>query len=616
MNVDPRISLRVEDADGQKALRFFVTEGATLREAATTILSIEFNELCSLAGAGDEERLRFADAKGRTLYSNGWQSWCFAGELAAGERIPRSRIVPSIRVFNEGPGALEARGEVLSHFLTFVRSGDSRLVLASRGSPDRATPPLAFRWDRSSLALRAEIYAEGAEFAAGDLVAEIRLFCREGYFAIKDELGRAFREYGHFDRLGFLAESAGGLRPGGYESWYNHYTKIDDAIISRDLASIGANDNLINAYYLRRGKPTVFQIDDGWEKAVGQWECDEAKFPRGMRALAEEIEGRGMVPGIWIAPLLATKGSAVFRDRPEWLLRDGSGRLVPAGFNPGWDGVFYCLDISLPEVEDYLAALFDAVIEDWGYRYLKLDFLYAGFLKGARKLPGAAFEHYERLMRRLTSKVGDSRGRGVAYLGCGAPLESSFRHFPLMRIGADTKEIWEDFLLKRIVRHQGRPAAYTNITDSIGRALLDGGVFVNDPDVVFCRTSRMSLAESEKELGALVGFMFASQLMFSDDTHEFGERAETAFTARVVDLFDALSGGDYGVERIVADRPLRDLYSVFSRDGRLRGIVNLSDKPWIEPAERWDPAKALVLRAARSGDRLAFEPRSMSLFRS
>jgi len=48
--------------------------------------------------------------------------------------------------------------------------------------------------------------------------------------------------------------------------------------------------------------------------------------------------------------------------------------------------------IPLPEVEDYLAALFDTVIEGWGYRYLKLDFLYAGFLEGARKLPGAAFE--------------------------------------------------------------------------------------------------------------------------------------------------------------------------------------------------------------------------------
>jgi alpha-galactosidase len=632
MEVDPRFSSRVEDRDGQKALRFFAVEELSIRENETALLAASLGELCDLAGVDGEARSRFANAKGRTLYSNGWQSWCFAGELAEGERIHRARIVPNIAVYCDAPGSPEARGEVLSQFLTFVRSGESRLALVSRGSPDRATPPVAFRWDRASLDLRVDIYAKGARFAAGELVAELRLFYKEGYFAAKDALREAFLEYGHFDRLGFLAETAGGadgsggLRPGGYESWYNHYTKIDEGIISGDLASIGANDNLINAYYLGRGKPTVFQIDDGWEKAVGQWEPDERKFPRGMKVLAEEIEGRGMVPGIWIAPLLATRHSAVFRDRPEWLLRDTAGRPIPAGYNPGWDGVFYCLDISLPEVEDYLAGVFDTIVEDWGYRYLKLDFLYAGFLgstpagpvkpakrakptePASRKRPGAAFQHYDRLMRRLTSKTKDSRGRAIAYLGCGAPLESSFRHFPLMRIGADTKEHWEDRPLKYVVWHQGRPAAYTNATHSIGRSLLDGTVFVNDPDVVFCRTSRMGLSETEKELSALVGFMLASQIMFSDDTREFGEEGERAFTARIIALYDRI-----GRREFAAERSARDVYALASRDGAIRGIANLSDSGWKGPG--FDLARALVahVEPVRGGG-LVYEPHSISLY--
>jgi alpha-galactosidase len=606
MKVYPRFLLRVRDIDGQKALRFFAEENATISEEAAPLFAAAFDELCDLAGLGSAARERLARKRGRTLFSNGWQSWCYAGELAAGDRIARARIVPHIAVYCDGPGPREARGEVLSRFLTYVRSGEDRVVLASVGSPDRVTPPVAFRWDRSSLELRAEVGAKGARFAKGELVAEIRLFYREGYFAAKDALRDAFRDYGHFDRLGFLG-SGGSLVPGGYESWYNHYTHIDDEIIAGDLASIGANDNLINAYYLRRGKPTVFQIDDGWEKAVGQWEPDQVKFPRGMKVFAEEIEGKGMVPGIWVAPLLATKGSAIFRERPEWLLRDGRGRPVPAGFNPGWDGIFYCLDISLSEVEDYLALLFERIVENWGYRYLKLDFLYAGFVEGDRAKGGAAYEHYDRLMRRLTSRTRDSRGRGVAYLGCGAPLESSFRHFPLMRISADTKERWEDWLLRCVVRHQGRPAAYTNLTHSIGRALLDGTVFVNDPDVVFCRTRRMGLSETEKELIALVDGLLASQLMFSDDTQEFGEPEEAAFTARVVGLYDSLADREYGAERVGPD-----VYSIFSRDGRVRGVVNLSNRPWS--ALGYDPVKALVLHATRGEGALAFEPRSMSVF--
>ena len=612
MKVDPRFSLSVVDRGGQKALLFRAEADLALSEGATPLFAASFGELCDLAEVGAAARARFGDRKGRAIYSNGWQSWSFGGELAAGERIPRARIMPNIAVYCDGPGPHEGRREVLSRFLTWIRAGEGMLVLVSAGNPERATPPVSFRVDRESLGVRAETNARGACPSKGELVAELRLFFREGYFEAKDALRETFRGYGHFDRLAFLG-SGGALRPGGYESWYRHYTRIDDGIISRDLTSIGTTDNLINALYLRRGKPTVFQIDDGWEKAVGEWTPDPAKFPRGMKTLAQEIEAEDMIPGLWIAPLLVTRGSAAFRERPEWLLRDAKGRLVPAGFNPGWDGVFFCLDISLPEVADHLAWTIDTIVKDWGYRYIKMDFLYAAFIEGSRARPavparpGPAYLHYDRLMRRLTSTVANSQGKDVAYLGCGAPLEASFRHFPLMRIGADTKGKWEDGLLKHVVRHQGRPAAYTNLTHTIGRSILDGTVFVNDPDVVFCRTTGMDLTETEKELVALVDFTLASQIMFSDDTHEFGGPAEAAFTARIVGLHDRLAGADYGATRIA-----RDLYSVFSRDGAVRGVANLSDRARKVPGH--DPAKAIVIHARRYGDSLAFAPRSISLF--
>jgi len=186
-----------------------------------------------------------------------------------------------------------------------------------------------------------------------------------------------------------------------------------------------------------------------------------------------------------------------------------------------------------------------------GYRYLKLDFVYAGLLRGLRKGGGAAYEHYELVLRRITSRIANSRGSPLAYLGCGAPFEPSFRHFPLMRIGTDTKEAWDWPILKAI-RHQGRPSAYVSAVDTIGRSILDGTVFVSDPDVVFCRSSAMLLSESEKELVALVDFMLASQIMFSDDTHEFGEASEAAFTKWIVALYDRLAGREYGAERIRA----------------------------------------------------------------
>ena len=144
MKVDPRFSLSVEGRDGQKVLRAFAAADAPIGGTATPLFEASFGELCDLAEVGAKERLAF-EARDRTIFCNGWQSWSFGGELAAGERVRRARIVPNIAVFCDGPGPLEARGEVLSRFIAYVRAGEGRLVVASVGSPGKATPPVAFR---------------------------------------------------------------------------------------------------------------------------------------------------------------------------------------------------------------------------------------------------------------------------------------------------------------------------------------------------------------------------------------------------------------------------------------------------------------------------------------
>ncbi|MDA8426451.1 MAG: alpha-galactosidase, partial [Treponema sp.] len=360
------------------------------------------------------------------------------------------------------------------------------------------------------------------------------------------------------------------------------------------------------AYYRKRGKPTVFQIDDGWERDIGDWEPDPVKFPHGMKALAEAVEDRGLIPGLWLAPLLATRTSSLAAEHPDWLLRDEAGRPLVAGWNPGWDGRFFCLDLSLAAVEEHLAELFHHVVEDWGYRYIKLDFLYAGFLRGARRGGGAAFEQYDRIMRRLTALTMDSRGRSVAYLGCGAPFEPSFRHFPLMRIGADTRESWERPTL-RLAGYPGRPAARVNLSHTLGRSLFDGTIFVSDPDVMFCRRVGMRLSENEKELIALVDFMLASQIMVSDGAEDADDPGAAAFTARIVALFDRLAGRRYGAERIG-----RDLYRLFSEDGTVSGIANLSAR--ARPGPDLDRLRPIVSHAFRAGRALHFEPHTISLY--
>ena len=637
-------------------------DGAASDEAASAATAASAANAAADAAA-------LLDPRRRLVLANGWQSWSFAGELAAGERPRRALLKPQLNLFVDHPAEAAvremarrgrqtpagARGpDIVSHFFAVLRAGSTRLALVSLGSEGSAgqaigqtegqtagqttgraagpatgqtargpLPPATFFVGRKTV--RVAVYAEGAAFRAGDLVARIAIIGAGDYFSLKDRLAEAFSAASRLDGLAFLGAvptSPGGRRApiGGFETWYNHYLDIDEPIIRRDLEALPANGNLANALFLSEGRPVVFQIDDGWESCVGDWTPHAEKFPAGVAGLARDIEARGLIPGLWLAPFLAMPDSDVARNHPDWLLRDAAGAPVAAGWNPGWGGEVHCLDLSLPAVEEYLAGLFDAIVNEWGFRYLKLDFLYAGMARGARAGAGAAWEHYARVLRRITSVSADRRGRPVAWLACGAPIETTAPLMPLMRIGADTRETW-DWPILRLVGHQGRPSAKVNLGHTFARSLLDGTLLLNDPDVVFCRDRRIALGDSEKFVIGLAARMFASQILVSDDPAEFGDArgaaaasaaalaaqaapaatpnaaapaneslrppagsmAEPEFTRRLLSLYGALGDREFGVERYSLSSP--DLYRFFSRDGAVHGIVNLSDRGQVLETE-------------------------------
>lgn len=602
MNSSPGFVHRVDEVHGQARIVISSAVDQVIAGESALILEASCAELLALGGAGQGLRSALLPGGGFNFVLNGWQSWSWAGERAPGEAQRRS-VMKRMRLFSEGPLPFAAAGDFLSYFYLGLVAGPESLFVVSRNS---GGAPLAFRCPADASSLRVELIASGAGYAKGQDVAELRLFSASWPHGAKDGFSACFRDYRHFERLAFLGHE-GGLVPGGYESWYNHYTKIDEALIASDLAGLGEPGNLISDWYLGRAKPTIFQVDDGWELRVGDWEAHPGKFPSGMAALRETIEASGCVPGLWVAPLLVTRACAAYRDHQDWILRDGAGRKVLAGWNPNWDGDFWALDLSIPEVGDYLEGLFERIVEDWGYRYLKLDFLYSAFLPGKRSRGGAAFEHWERVIGRITSRIKTASGKPVAWLGCGAPLESSFRHFPLMRIGADTREAWE-FPALKLVGHEGRPSAYSNMLATIGRSVLDGTVFVNDPDVVFCRDRNNKLKPLEKELVALVDILLASQVMYSDGADEVREAPVRAFTAGLIKAADRLGAGDFGARRLA-----KDVFAVESRDGRFRGVANLSDRGWRDP-EGLPPGRPVVSHLEGPAGAEAYAAHTISIY--
>jgi alpha-galactosidase len=557
----------------------------------------------------------FMGAK-KLLHGGGWQSWSAGWELAEGEGLPRKvRVIPELIKLTAGPGDEARGGEAIGRFIMYVRSGAYYLCFASLEGG--GLPPLRYRINGKRSSFGVEAYCPGRQWQEGEKIAELCVFFVRGFFLFKDSLKEIYAQ--DFSGLDFLREpgTAGGgrdTRPGGYESWYNHYTNIDEGIILEDLRALSANDNLIKLRYLDRGRPLVFQIDDGWENAVGEWEVHRGRFPRGLTPLSEAMEEAGYIPGIWLAPFLATRRCRVFSEKPHWLLRDRQGRPLVAGFNHLWDRQYYCLDISRGDVLAYLREIIDRVIDQWGFRYLKLDFLYTGLFYGNFAEQGAPHEHYERACALLRSRTKTASGKPVAYLGCGLPLGLSYRHFPLSRIGADTREVW-DWNLVKMLGHVGRPSAYISLMDTIGRSFMNGTVYLNDPDVIFLRSRGCSLTETEKETIALVNFLLAGQIMFSDDASSLGPE-DLALTRRISELYDALADDEYGAERLD-----RDVFFILSRSGRRRGLVNLRKKSYTLDGKagrdiflKLAGGKALVDHRIRKKDgRISFAPHSCTV---
>jgi alpha-galactosidase len=615
---------------------------------AVAIDSWTYEELAGLTGIHDTIRAAFLEDKKLAVQCGGWQSWSAGWELSGGETLPRAvRIIPELlKLTNregdtaetDGPpvftdlNAPKPRRRLLSggknawlpgHFIAYLRAGDRYLCIASKDGG--AVPPVSFRINRAQRRIVAEIFCPGKIWKTGGLLAELRVFFAGGYFNFKDTIGRIFRQEAVFKSLDFLrfspsqrpaGENAGFRNkiniPGGYASWYNHYTDISEKIILDDLEGLGHTENLIKGWFTDRKKPAVFQIDDGWERAVGEWEVDSRRFPNGLEPAAAKIEEAGFIPGLWIAPFLVTRRSRIFSEWPGWLLRDTSGRLTAAGYNPLWDKQFYCLDLSRKDVLEYLRGIIDRIIDEWGFRYLKLDFLYAGFLSGAFAEGGSPYEHYERACAVLTGRKTAVSGLPVAYLGCGCPLGPSYRHLPLARIGADTRQEWEWRPVK-LIGHVGGPGAYVSLMDVIGRSFMDGTVFINDPDVLFLRSRNCKLTENEKELIGLVNFLLGSQIMLSDDTQK-QNAADIALTRRIIGLYDRLSGDEYGAVRLV-----RNVFRLESRSGRTAGLINLSRRPFTLTADT-DAAlyaalsgkKWLTDHRVRSGG-VTFAPHTISI---
>lgn len=283
----------------------------------------------------------------------------------------------------------------------------------------------------------------------------------------------------------------------GWTSWYNYYQNITEDIIIENL----------NAVKKHAPDFKVFQIDDGFQCAVGDWlDIDHQKFPKGMDYLASEIHKNDYLAGLWLAPFAAEKTSKIFKEHSNWILKDKKGNPVVAGGN--WS-TFYALDFYNDEVRAYLKKVFDTVFNIWKYDLVKLDFLYAVCLvpQHGKSRGEIMCEAMEFLRECAKDKL---------ILGCGVPLGAAFGLVDYCRIGCDIGLDWNDkFYMKYL--HRERISTLNALVNTISRNHLNGRAFLNDPDVFLLREDNLKLTADQKNTLFTINSIFGSLVFTSDN---------------------------------------------------------------------------------------------------
>lgn len=308
----------------------------------------------------------------------------------------------------------------------------------------------------------------------------------------------------------------------GWCSWYYYYTKITEDITLDNLSQLARSDLKID----------LFQIDDGWQRAIGDWTETNKKFPAGMKYLADEIKKTGMRPGIWLAPFLIQKNAELMRSHPDIILRDQKGEPVKATYNPNWGGWAYCLDVTHPRYKEWIADTIQTIVKRWGYSYLKIDFLFTAGYRG-------------RVYDDTTTAAGRTRdalalirkaaGKDTFILGCGAPMWPSVGQVDAMRISVDVNHIWSGDLMSWLLRDRNYPNVRGALINTLTRSYMHNRFWINDPDCLMVRGRDTKLTLEQVYLMSSVMALSGGMLLLSDDlTHLEADRFE--IFARAIEL--------------------------------------------------------------------------------
>ncbi|GAX08229.1 alpha-galactosidase [Secundilactobacillus silagincola] len=117
----------------------------------------------------------------------------------------------------------------------------------------------------------------------------------------------------------------------------------------------------------------MFVLDDGWyghrnndRSSLGDWFENPKKFPKGLAHLVTQVHDMDMKFGLWFEPEMISMDSTLYTQHPDWLIAAPNRQKTPSRNQ-------FVLDLSRPEVVDYVFQMVGNMIKKTGLDYIKWD---------------------------------------------------------------------------------------------------------------------------------------------------------------------------------------------------------------------------------------------------
>jgi len=261
----------------------------------------------------------------------------------------------------------------------------------------------------------------------------------------------------------------------------------------------------------------LVQIDAGWYSTRGDYTV-RTSLAGGMKEIAGRIKAAGMTPGIWIDGFRANSTSEVCTQHPEYFLRDQDGHLIiEVRRTEGTDRDRVYIDYSHPGARAHIAQCIRAIVQDWGFPYIKIDFMRFGLNQDIMRNKPAVkrIKAYDptitdvERMRLGLQAMRDAVGPDNYLLGCSAVFGPCIGYVDGMRTGGDISPRYEAFPERSLA--------------NLGHFYLSGKVFNGDADYLVFREAADEDEKVSREEGKRGGSLAMNEArMWADFNKLYG----------------------------------------------------------------------------------------------